>query len=119
MPHATPMARHPDIPGLRIGIGLGSATGLVFAAAWRAGMAPAGLEGGVELAASVLFLLTLPAAAVAALIGRLTMPLGPMTAFTVTGIAWMLLCVPYPVVLAHAIRRWRRGHAGASLRSTS
>jgi len=94
---------------LLVGIGLGAAIGLVFAAAWRAGVAPAGLEGSLELAAFALFVITLPVGVVAAVIGRLSMPLGPMAAFMVTGIAWMLLCIPYPVVVAHAIRRWRYG----------
>jgi hypothetical protein len=90
-----------------VGIGLGSAVGLVFTAAWRAGMAPAGLEGGLQLVASLLFLITLPAGVMAALIGRASMPLGPTIAFMVTGIAWMILSVPYPVAVVYAIRRWR------------
>jgi pilus assembly protein TadC len=92
---------------LLLGIGLGAATGLVSAAAWRAGMAVTALEGGWELAASALFVITLPAGALAALVGRLSAPLGPMTAFLATALTWMLLCVPYTVMVAHAIRRWR------------
>jgi hypothetical protein len=90
-----------------VGIGLGTAIGLVCGAALRAGMAPAGVEGGLELVAFVLFVITLPAGALAAVIGRLVAPLGSMTAFVVTALTWMLLCVPYTVIVAHAVRRWR------------
>ncbi len=92
---------------LAIGIGLASATGLVCLAAWRGGMATTGLGGGMEFAASVLFFLTLPAGAVAALLGRVAMPLGPMTAFAVTGVAWALLCVPYAIAIDVTVRRFR------------
>lgn len=89
--------------GILIGVALATGIGVVFAAALRAGMSASGLDGGPELMASFLFLLTLPAGAIAAMVGRLAMPLGLETAFAVTGVAWMLLSVPYAVLVMHGL----------------
>lgn len=87
------------------GLALSGAVAMVFIAAIRAGMSPAGLRGDVEVIASFLFFLTLPAGALAALCGRLVMPAGSETAFLMTGVAWVLLTLPYGALLSRRIRR--------------
>ena len=91
-----------------IGLFLSAAIGMAFVAAMRAGMSSTGLHGGIEVIASLLFLLTLPAGALAALCGRLAMPLGAEAAFIVTGVAWMLLSLLYGAILARTMRHLRQ-----------
>ena len=90
---------------LAVGLGLSGAVGAVFASAIALGMFSGGLSGFVEIAASFLFMVTLPAGAAAALCGRLAMSFGPETAFVVTGGAWTMLVFPYGTVIARGLRR--------------
>ena len=94
------------------GLGLSGAVALVFLAASRAGMASTGLRGDIEVIASLLFILTLPAGALAALCGRLVLQTGSETAFIVTGGAWILLTLPYGVMLSRGVRRLSRAWSG-------
>lgn len=84
---------------------LSGAIAMVFAAAIRAGLSSTGLRGDIEVIASALFILTLPAGALAALLGRLVLLSGLETAFIVTGVAWILLTLPYGVLLSRGVRR--------------
>ena len=93
---------------LASGVVLSATIATVLAIAMRAGMASTGLDGGLELVASFLFLLTLPAGALAALCGRLAMPLGIETAFVVTGVTWTLLAFLYGALLAHGTATLRK-----------
>ena len=76
------------------GCALSAAVALLFTAASRAGMPTTGLHGGIEHVAALFFLVTLPAGALAALCGHLALRVGPGAAFTVTGVAWVLLSFP-------------------------
>jgi len=87
------------------GLGLSGAVAVVVAAAIRAGMSSSGLRGDIEVIASLLFILTLPAGALAALCGRLILQSGLETAFMVTGVAWILLTFPYGALLSRGVRR--------------
>jgi hypothetical protein len=93
-----------------IGLLVSAAIGLVFVTAMRSGMSSTGLHGGMEVIASLLFLLTLPAGTVAAMCGRSAMPLGAEAAFIVTGVAWMVLSLLYGATLARAMRRCAAVH---------
>ncbi len=87
------------------GLALSGAVALVFTAAIRAGMSATGLRGDIEVIASVLFILTLPAGALAALCGRLVLQSGIEAAFMVTGVAWILLTFPFGALLSRGVRR--------------
>jgi hypothetical protein len=91
-----------------VGFALAGLIAAVFAAAIRAGMSSTGLHGNIEVAASLLFLLTLPVGGVAAVCGRLATPYGFETAFMVTGIAWSLLSAPYGAIVARGCRGYFR-----------
>ena len=90
------------------GLALSGAVALVFTAALRAGVSSTGLRGDIEVVASALFILTLPAGALAALCGRLVVQSGLETAFWVTGGAWILLTLPYGAFLSRGVRRLLR-----------
>lgn len=87
-----------------VGFGLAGLIAAVFAAAIRAGMSSTGLHGSIEVAASFLFLLTLPVGGLAAVCGRFAMPYGFETAFMVTGITWSLLSIPYGAIVSRGCR---------------
>ncbi|MDP1862261.1 MAG: hypothetical protein Q8K82_26675 [Gemmatimonadaceae bacterium] len=95
---------HTTRSDVTVGLALAGLVAAVFMTAMRAGMSSTGLHGSIEIAASFLFLLTLPVGGLAVVCGRLAMSYGFETAFAVTGITWSVLSVPYGAIVARGCR---------------